>query len=210
MIQGPAHVVSRVALIRTRLDALAGGPPGRGGGTVGSAPPGGRGAAVSGAAPAPTAAAVSSAVPGTAVRGSTAPGWQGRLPAAGAAWADEIGAAAQRHGVRPELLAALVWTESDFDQGAVSPAGARGLGQLMPGTAAGLGVDPDDPEQNLDGAARYLREQLDRFGDTTLALAAYNAGPGRVIDAGGVPAITETRNYVQRVTERARTIGGAQ
>jgi soluble lytic murein transglycosylase-like protein len=105
-------------------------------------------------------------------------------------------------------LGALVWTESDFDPQARSRSGAIGLGQLMPGTAAELGVNPNDPEQNLDGAARYLRQQIDRFGDTRLALAAYNAGPGRVASAGGVPAITETQNYVARVTARAGTLGG--
>ena len=73
----------------------------------------------------------------------------------------------------------------------------------MPGTARYLGVDPDDPMQNLEGGARYLREQLDRFdGDLERALAAYNAGPGRVIEAGGIPNIRETRAYVAAVMGR--------
>ena len=81
--------------------------------------------------------------------------------------------------------------------------GARGLAQLMPGTARELGVNPDDPLANLEGGARYLRQQLDRFdGDIEKALAAYNAGPGRVAQAGGVPRIRETQNYVAAVMGR--------
>lgn len=124
----------------------------------------------------------------------------GLLPPAGKPWAQPIADAAAKHGIDPGLLAALVQHESGFDPAARSHAGAIGLGQLMPGTARGLGVDPNDPIANLDGAARYLREQLDRFGSADLALAAYNAGPNRVAQAGGVPQITETRTYVQRVT----------
>ena len=81
--------------------------------------------------------------------------------------------------------------------------GARGLAQLMPGTARDLGVDPNDPFANLEGGARYLREQLDRFdGDLEKALAAYNAGPGRVIRANGVPRIRETQLYVAAIMGR--------
>lgn len=134
--------------------------------------------------------------------------WMTRLPASGRAWADPIAAAARRHGVDPALLAALVWTESGFRPSAVSPAGAIGLTQLMPDTARSLGVDPRDPRQNLDGGARYLRQQLDRFGRVDLALAAYNAGPNRVAAAGGVPDILETRLYVSRVLERRAVLAG--
>ncbi len=110
---------------------------------------------------------------------------------------------AQRFDLSPALLEAVVWQESRWREGAVSHAGARGLAQLMPGTAQYLGVDPDDPMQNLEGGARYLREQLDRFdGDLEKALAAYNAGPGRVIRAGGIPNIRETRQYVAAVMGR--------
>jgi len=112
----------------------------------------------------------------------------------------EIEAAAAKNGVDPALLRALVRQESGFDPAARSGAGAVGLTQLMPGTAASLGVDPTDPAQALDGGARYLRQQLDRFGgDERKALAAYNAGPGAVARFGGVPPYTETQNYVQRV-----------
>ena len=110
---------------------------------------------------------------------------------------------ARRFDLSPALLEAVVWQESRWRANAVSHAGARGLAQLMPGTAEYLGVDPDDPMQNLEGGARYLREQLDRFdGDIEKALAAYNAGPGRVIRAGGVPNIRETRQYVAAIMGR--------
>jgi soluble lytic murein transglycosylase-like protein len=133
-------------------------------------------------------------------------GWAERLPSAGRAWVDEIEWAAGRADLDPRLLSALVWAESSFDQGARSPAGAIGLTQLMPGTAAGLHVDPYDPAENLLGGARYLSLQLERFGSVELALAAYNAGPGRVDEAGGVPP--ETWDYVHRVLGYYRTLGG--
>lgn len=136
------------------------------------------------------------------------PAWAARLPDTGQRWASEVDAAARRHGVDPTLFAALVWAESNFRADAVSHAGAIGLAQLMPGTAAGLGVDPHDPRANLDGGARYLAEQIERFGDDRLALAAYNAGPGRVARAGGVPQITETQNYVTRVADYATRLRG--
>jgi soluble lytic murein transglycosylase-like protein len=121
--------------------------------------------------------------------------------AAGTPFADQITAAARRNGVDPALLAGLIKQESGFNPNAVSPAGARGLTQLMPGTAAGLGVgDPLDPAQAIEGGARYLAGQLRRFGgDTARALAAYNAGPGAVQRYGGVPPYAETQNYVRRV-----------
>lgn len=110
---------------------------------------------------------------------------------------------AARFDLSPALIEALVWQESRWRADAVSPVGARGLAQLMPGTARDLGVNPDDPLANLEGGARYLREQLDRFdGDLERALAAYNAGPGRVIRSGGVPNISETRQYVAAIIGR--------
>lgn len=115
----------------------------------------------------------------------------------------KISELASRFDLSPSLLEAVVWQESRWRENAVSPAGARGLAQLMPGTARYLGVNPDDPFANLEGGARYLREQLDRFdGDLEKSLAAYNAGPGRVIRAGGVPDIRETKHYVAAIMGR--------
>lgn len=119
------------------------------------------------------------------------------------AYAAKVAELAARYDLSPALIEAVVWQESRWHAGARSPAGARGLAQLMPGTARGLGVDADDPLANLEGGARYLREQLDRFdGDLEKALAAYNAGPGRVEQAGGVPRIRETQSYVAAVLGR--------
>jgi len=120
-----------------------------------------------------------------------------------ARYADAVHDLARRFDLSPALLEAVVWQESRWRADAVSPAGARGLAQLMPGTARYLGVDADDPFANLEGGARYLREQLDRFdGDLEKALAAYNAGPGRVERAGGIPNIRETRAYVAAIMGR--------
>ena len=157
------------------------------------------------------AAVVGSGATG-AVVGSGATGAVGGGGAAGASelpagtpFAAEIAAAARRHDLDPALLAGLVKQESGFDPNAVSPAGARGLTQLMPGTAAGLGVtNPLDPAQALEGGAKYLREQLDRFGgDVARSLAAYNAGPGAVQRFGGIPPYAETQNYVRAVQAHA-------
>lgn len=107
--------------------------------------------------------------------------------------------AARRHNVPEDLFLRLVQQESGWNPRAVSHKGAIGLAQLMPGTAALLRVDPTDPAQNLDGGARYLRAQYDRFRDWRLALAAYNAGPEAVEEHAGIPPYRETRNYVARV-----------
>jgi soluble lytic murein transglycosylase-like protein len=115
----------------------------------------------------------------------------------------KINELSQRFDLSPSLLEALVWQESRWRENARSPVGAQGLAQLMPGTARYLGVDPSDPFANLEGGARYLREQLDRFdGDLEKALAAYNAGPGRVERAGGIPNIRETKQYVAAIMGR--------
>lgn len=109
-------------------------------------------------------------------------------------------AIAKRWSLNPRIFRALIRQESGGRQSARSPAGAIGLSQLMPATAKGLGVDPYDPEQNLEGGAHYLRQQLDRFGgDYRKALAAYNAGPGAVQKYGGVPPFAETQNYVRTI-----------
>ena len=126
------------------------------------------------------------------------------LPA-GTPYATEITAAAQANGLDPALLAGLIKQESGFNANAGSPAGARGLTQLMPGTAATLGVgNVLDPAQSINGGAKYLKQQLDAFGGNVAnALAAYNAGPGAVQRFGGVPPYAETQSYVRAVQANA-------
>ena len=116
-------------------------------------------------------------------------------------WAAEAERAAKRHGVPVPLFHALVHQESRWNTNAVSPKGALGLAQLMPPTAAALGVDPLDPVQNLDGGARYLKAMFLKFGTWRLALAAYNAGPKAVERYEGVPPYSETKHYVATVLE---------
>ena len=105
-------------------------------------------------------------------------------------------AMAQKHGIPEDLFLRLVQQESGWNPSARSHKGAMGLAQLMPGTAAKLGVNANDPHQNLEGGARYLRMMYNRFGNWRLALAAYNAGPENVAKYKGVPPFRETRNYV--------------
>jgi soluble lytic murein transglycosylase-like protein len=159
------------------------------------------------AQPAPSASAFASSLQAaTATSAGTTPTATTGAASAGATpFAAEIDAAAARNGVDPALLRGLIRQESNFDPGAKSPAGAIGLCQLMPATAAGLGVtNPSDPVQNIEGGAKYLKQQLDRFGgDVSKALAAYNAGPGAVQRYNGVPPYAETQSYVQRVTAYA-------
>ena len=107
--------------------------------------------------------------------------------------------AARKHGVPEAIFLNLVQRESAWNPGAVSHKGAIGLAQLMPDTARLMGVDPGDPEQNLDGGAHYLAIQYRRFNDWRLALAAYNAGPGAVIEHGGIPPYAETTAYVAAI-----------
>lgn len=107
--------------------------------------------------------------------------------------------AARRHNVPEDLFLRLVQQESGWNAGAVSAKGAMGLAQLMPQTARRLGVDATDPAANLEGGARYLRQQYEAFGDWQLALAAYNAGPEAVQQHGGIPPFAETRNYVKSI-----------
>jgi soluble lytic murein transglycosylase-like protein len=129
--------------------------------------------------------------------------------AAAGSYATALREVSKAYDISPRLLEALVWQESRWNQRALSRTGAIGLAQLMPGTARDLGVNPHDPLQNLAGGARYLRQQLNRFdGDLERALAAYNAGPGRVIAARGVPSIPETQAYVRSIVRRlASNIG---
>ncbi len=150
----------------------------------------------------PTSARAS--LPSTAVVGTA--------PAAGSAtappfvvvdadvpYADLFNDAGRRHDVSPALLAAVAEVESGFDPTAISPVGAGGLMQFMPATAAEMGVDPFQPASAVDGAARYLARDLERFGRLDLAVAAYNAGPGAVAEHNGIPPYPETQQYVRKV-----------
>lgn len=147
--------------------------------------------------------AVPASTPVEAVERISAPLTQVAQTAGPSQWQARIAELSTKYDISPTLLEALVWQESRWREGAVSPVGARGLAQLMPGTARQMGVDPNDPSANLEGGARYLRAQLDAFGgDIEKALAAYNAGPGRVHQAGGIPRIRETQNYVAAILGR--------
>ena len=117
---------------------------------------------------------------------------------------------AEKHRIDPLLMAALISQESAFYEHARSPVGAYGYGQLMPGTADFLGVNSYDAEENLDGCAKYLRQQFDTWRNhpqsIPLVLASYNAGPGAVAHYGGIPPYRETQTYVLIVTERYETL----
>jgi soluble lytic murein transglycosylase-like protein len=141
----------------------------------------------------------------------TATGFGGSTLPPSTPYAAQIEAAASRHGIDPALLAGVIKAESNFDPNAGSPAGAQGLTQLMPETARSLGVtNPLDPEQAIEGGARLLSEHLQSFGgNTELALAAYNAGPGAVQQYGGIPPYPETQAYVKKVLAYAAEFGGA-
>jgi soluble lytic murein transglycosylase-like protein len=185
---GPQAAVARIAALQqlmAQANCTGGTSPANGGASFA--------AALAGAsAPQPVASAAALGAPVAA----------GAFSSAGSSPYDNlVAAAAQRHGIDPALLHGLIQQESGFDPSATSGAGAVGLCQLMPSTAAALGVtDPSDPAQSIDAGARYLKQQLDAFGgDPSLALAAYNAGPGAVRGYGGVPPYPETQDYVQKV-----------
>jgi cell wall-associated NlpC family hydrolase len=158
-------------------------------------------------APAFDAASLARPAMGAPVGGGAA---AGSLP--GVPYASTFAAAASRHGVPASLLAAVAKVESNYNPGAVSPAGARGLMQFMPGTARDFGINPMDPAQAIDGAARKLAADLKTFGSLPLALAAYNAGGGAVRKYGGIPPYAETQAYVPKVLDAMARIerGGAR
>lgn len=131
------------------------------------------------------------------------------LPAAAAPYADMIRNAATRAGIDPDMLTAVVWVESSFQPDAVSPAGAIGLAQLMPGTARSLRVDPHDPVQNVDGSARMLAGLIDQFGRVDHALAAYNVGPNGLAK-GLAEGRTPGAGYAAAVAAKYRTITGRE
>lgn len=113
--------------------------------------------------------------------------------------------ASREYNISPALLKAVASAESGFNPNSVSSAGAVGLMQIMPETASQLGIDPSDPVQSVYGAAKYMRSLMDQFnGNATLAIAAYNAGPGAVEKYNGIPPYKETQDYVAQVSDLAR------
>lgn len=177
---GELAVAERVQQLRALIEqASAGAPPTAGQGTGGFA----------------SALQAASTATATPVAYSAATGGEGGQYDA------LIAQAAQRNGVDPAILHGLIQQESGFDPNARSGAGASGLTQLMPGTASSLGIaNPLDPAESIEGGARYLSQMMSRFGgNTSDALAAYNAGPGAVQQYGGVPPYAETQSYVSKV-----------
>lgn len=146
-----------------------------------------------------TPTAIRRVLPDTAVTTTTGATGGASSVGAGTPYASLFSGASQRYGVPASLLAAVAHQESGFNASAVSPAGARGLMQLMPATARGLGVDPMNPTQAVDGAARMLKSLISEFGRVDYALAAYNAGPGAVHRYHGIPPYAETQRYVPAV-----------
>ncbi len=206
-----------VARIRARFGsslaaAAATGTPSAAPGTATLSPrppsaglPVGRGVVAVSGPPAPAAPGAAGPASGS---GPQAIGeWAQRLPETGRPWAGAIDDAARRNGLDPAYLAACIWTESGFQAQVVSEAGAIGLGQLMPATAAYLGVDPWDPVQNIDGSARYYKAQIDRFGSVELGTAAYMAGPSAVAKAGAIPS-ERAQAYVARILARQDYLNG--
>jgi soluble lytic murein transglycosylase-like protein len=194
-----SQAMARVAELRNMIQTVETGT----GGNTSFAGALAEASAVGGATPAlgeATALTPTSTAPATVTQAAatTAP----TTPAAGAVpYQSLIEESCARYGVDPALLAGLIEQESHFDPTVGSPAGAQGLTELMPETAASLGVtDPHDPAQSIDAGARLLSEKLAEFGgDTELALAAYNAGSGAVQQYGGIPPYPETQEYVKKV-----------
>jgi soluble lytic murein transglycosylase-like protein len=211
-VAAASQAMARVAELQSMIQAVATGPGGKGSfaGALAEA------SAVGGAAATPALGEATALTPAPAtVTTAAAPTTSPTAPAAGAVpYQSLIEESCARYGVDPALLAGLIEQESHFDPTVGSPAGAQGLTELMPETAASLGVtDPHDPAQSIDAGARLLSEKLAEFGgDTELALAAYNAGSGAVQQYNGIPPYPETQEYVKKVlgyaANYATTFGG--
>lgn len=159
--------------------------------------------------PATSAKSAATGDPRAAAIAMEDPSWPTGVPSEAGPYADEFAAASAATGVPLRVLLAVAWAESGFQPGAESGAGAQGMMQLMPATAAGLGVDPHDPAQNIMGGARYLAAQYEAFGSWDLAFAAYNAGPGAVAKYGGIPPYSETQNYIRTINSYLDRLGVA-
>lgn len=130
------------------------------------------------------------------------------IPSVSKQYTEFVTASSLRYGVEAKLIEAVIACESAFNENALSRVGAVGLMQLMPTTASDLGVDPNQPQQNIDGGTKYLSQMFDTFADWQLALAAYNAGPSQVKNYNGVPPFRETINYVARVNATYKSSKG--
>jgi hypothetical protein len=147
-------------------------------------------------------AGLAGALPTQSLLGTAGASQGGDRVRAGVPYAEQFNAAGAKYGVSPALLAAMAKTESNFNPRAGSPAGAQGLMQFMPATARSYGIDPWDPAQAIDGAARYMKSSMAQFGSLDKAIASYNAGGGAVQKHNGVPPFPETQNYVRLVMQR--------
>ena len=148
-----------------------------------------------------TAVATPTAVTTSAMSATTGQVGVAGSVSASTPYAAEFEAAGARHGIPAKVLASIGYVESRFQLDAVSSAGAVGMMQFLPSTAAGMGVDPHDPSSAIDGAARYLRHALDRFGSLDQAIASYNVGPGAIARAGGVQPGSQAERYLQQVLD---------
>jgi soluble lytic murein transglycosylase-like protein len=218
-VNAASQAAARVAQLQSMIQAVEAGPSGRAAAgsfesalaeasAVAGTTPDALGEASQVTAPSPTTSTLATTA-ATEPTTATGPG-NGAVP-----FQSLIEESCARYGVDPALLAGLIEQESHFDPTVGSAAGAQGLTELMPETAAGLGVtDPHDPAQSIDAGARLLSEKLAEFGgNTELALAAYNAGSGAVQQYNGIPPYPETQEYVQKVlgyaAGYANSFGGA-
>ena len=206
-LSAASEAAARVAELRTMIQTVETGASGKGSFSAALAEAteaGGQANALGEAQQltSPTAT-TTAALPTTAATPTTSnpAGYEAGEDTSSVPYSELIEAACAKYGVNPSLLAGLIEQESHFDPTVGSGAGAQGLTELMPETAASLGVtDPHDPTQSIEGGARLLSEKLKEFGgDTELALAAYNAGSGAVQQYNGIPPYPETEQYVQKV-----------
>ena len=191
MLESVTSVISRVEEIKSRFrSARAGGEVTIAPHTVTSEP----------SANTSTSQSVQPFFPSYLIQKAQNTSGQSDTGSGGSAYSEIIESAASKYGVDPALLKGVIRAESGFNANAVSNTGAQGLMQLMPSTARALGCgNAFDPEKNVEAGAKYLKQQIDRFGSVEKALAAYNAGPGAVIKYNGVPPYKETQNYVNKV-----------